>query len=493
MAKELKELTPRSVNYSQWYQDLVIKADLAENSAVRGCMVIKPYGYAIWEKMQRILDDMFKETGHVNAYFPLLIPKSFLSKEAEHVEGFAKECAVVTHYRLKTNHDGTGVVVDPAAKLEEELIIRPTSETIIWNTYRNWIQSYRDLPILCNQWANVMRWEMRTRLFLRTAEFLWQEGHTAHATREEAEIEAKKMQDVYANFAENYMAMPVIKGVKSESERFAGALDTYTIEAMMQDGKALQAGTSHFLGQNFGKAFDVTFIDKNGKSDYAWATSWGVSTRLIGALIMSHSDDNGLVLPPPLAPIQVVIVPIYRSAEQLTQISEKVAGIVAKLKALGISVKYDDADNKKPGWKFAEYELKGVPVRLAMGGRDLENNTIEVMRRDTLEKETITCDGIEEYVKNLLEEIQANIFKKAYDHREANIINVDTYEEFKEKIEDGVFIMAHWDGTPETEELIKNETKATIRCIPLAGDKTPGKCMVTGKPSACRVLFARAY
>ena len=493
MAKELKELTPRSVNYSQWYQDLVIKADLAENSAVRGCMVIKPYGYAIWEKMQRILDDMFKETGHVNAYFPLLIPKSFLSKEAEHVEGFAKECAVVTHYRLKTNHDGTGVVVDPAAKLEEELIIRPTSETIIWNTYRNWIQSYRDLPILCNQWANVMRWEMRTRLFLRTAEFLWQEGHTAHATREEAEIEAKKMQDVYANFAENYMAMPVIKGVKSESERFAGALDTYTIEAMMQDGKALQAGTSHFLGQNFGKAFDVTFIDKNGKSDYAWATSWGVSTRLIGALIMSHSDDNGLVLPPHLAPIQVVIVPIYRSAEQLTQISEKVAGIVAKLKALGISVKYDDADNKKPGWKFAEYELKGVPVRLAMGGRDLENNTIEVMRRDTLEKETITCDGIVEYVKNLLEEIQANIFKKAYDHREANIINVDTYEEFKEKIEDGVFIMAHWDGTPETEELIKNETKATIRCIPLAGDKTPGKCMVTGKPSACRVLFARAY
>ena len=493
MAKELKELTPRSVNYSQWYQDLVIKADLAENSAVRGCMVIKPYGYAIWEKMQRILDDMFKETGHVNAYFPLLIPKSFLSKEAEHVEGFARDCAVVTHYRLKTNHDGTGVVVDPAAKLEEELIIRPTSETIIWNTYRNWIQSYRDLPILCNQWANVMRWEMRTRLFLRTAEFLWQEGHTAHATREEAEIEAKKMQEVYANFAENYMAMPVIKGVKSESERFAGALDTYTIEAMMQDGKALQAGTSHFLGQNFGKAFDVTFIDKNGKSDYAWATSWGVSTRLIGALIMSHSDDNGLVLPPHLAPIQVVIVPIYRSAEQLAQISEKVAGIVAKLKALGISVKYDDADNKKPGWKFAEYELKGVPVRLAMGGRDLENNTIEVMRRDTLEKETITCDGIEEYVKNLLEEIQANIFKKAYDHREANIINVDTYEEFKEKIEDGVFIMAHWDGTPETEELIKNETKATIRCIPLAGDKTPGKCMVTGKPSACRVLFARAY
>ncbi|HIX75381.1 MAG TPA: proline--tRNA ligase [Candidatus Parabacteroides intestinipullorum] len=493
MAKELKELTPRGVNYSQWYQDLVIKADLAENSAVRGCMVIKPYGYAIWEKMQRILDDMFKETGHVNAYFPLLIPKSFLSREAEHVEGFAKECAVVTHYRLKTNHDGTGVVVDPEAKLEEELIIRPTSETIIWNTYRNWIQSYRDLPILCNQWANVMRWEMRTRLFLRTAEFLWQEGHTAHATREEAEIEARKMQQVYANFAENYMAMPVIKGVKSESERFAGALDTYTIEAMMQDGKALQAGTSHFLGQNFGKAFDVTFIDKNGKSDYAWATSWGVSTRLIGALIMSHSDDNGLVLPPHLAPIQVVIVPIYRSNEQLAQISEKVEGIVARLKALGVSVKYDDADNRKPGWKFAEYELKGVPVRLAMGGRDLENGTIEVMRRDTLEKETRSCEGIEEYVKNLLEEIQANIFQKALKHREERTICVDTYDEFKEKIEQGYFIMAHWDGTPETEERIKNETKATIRCLPLEGDMTPGKCMVTGKPSARRVLFARAY
>lgn len=493
MAKELKELTPRSENYSQWYQDLVIKADLAENSAVRGCMVIKPYGYAIWEKMQRILDDMFKETGHVNAYFPLLIPKSFLSKEAEHVEGFAKECAVVTHYRLKTNHDGTGVVVDPAAKLEEELIIRPTSETIIWNTYRNWIHSYRDLPLLCNQWANVMRWEMRTRLFLRTAEFLWQEGHTAHATREEAEIEAKKMQGVYADFAENYMAMPVVKGVKSESERFAGALDTYTIEAMMQDGKALQAGTSHFLGQNFGKAFDVTFVDNEGKIDYAWATSWGVSTRLIGALIMSHSDDNGLVLPPHLAPIQVVIIPIYRSDEQLNQIREKVGGIVANLKKLGISVKFDDADNRKPGWKFANYELKGVPVRLAMGGRDLENNTIEVMRRDTLEKETISCDGIETYVQNLLEEIQNNIFQKALKHREERTITVDTYEEFKEKIEQGYFIMAHWDGTPETEERIKNETKATIRCLPLEGDMTPGKCMVTGKPSARRVLFARAY
>lgn len=493
MAKELKELTPRSENYSQWYQDLVIKADLAENSAVRGCMVIKPYGYAIWEKMQRILDDKFKETGHVNAYFPLLIPKSFLSKEAEHVEGFAKECAVVTHYRLKTNHDGTGVVVDPEAKLEEELIIRPTSETIIWNTYRNWIQSYRDLPILCNQWANVMRWEMRTRLFLRTAEFLWQEGHTAHATREEAEIEAKKMQGVYADFAENYMAMPVIRGVKSESERFAGALDTYTIEAMMQDGKALQAGTSHFLGQNFGKAFDVTFVDKEGKTDYAWATSWGVSTRLIGALIMSHSDDNGLVLPPHLAPVQVVIIPIYRSEEQLNQIRQKVDGIVANLKKLGISVKFDDADNRKPGWKFANYELKGVPVRLAMGGRDLENNTIEVMRRDTLEKETISCDRIETYVQNLLEEIQKNIFQKALKRREERTITVDSYDEFKEKIEQGYFIMAHWDGTPETEELIKNETKATIRCLPLEGDMTPGKCMVTGKPSACRVLFARAY
>lgn len=493
MAKELKELTPRSENYSQWYQDLVIKADLAENSAVRGCMVIKPYGYAIWEKMQRILDDKFKETGHVNAYFPLLIPKSFLSKEAEHVEGFAKECAVVTHYRLKTNHDGTGVVVDPEAKLEEELIIRPTSETIIWNTYRNWIQSYRDLPILCNQWANVMRWEMRTRLFLRTAEFLWQEGHTAHATREEAEIEAKKMQGVYADFAENYMAMPVIRGVKSESERFAGALDTYTIEAMMQDGKALQAGTSHFLGQNFGKAFDVTFVDKEGKTDYAWATSWGVSTRLIGALIMSHSDDNGLVLPPHLAPIQVVIIPIYRSEEQLNQIRQKVDGIVANLNKLGISVKFDDADNRKPGWKFANYELKGVPVRLAMGGRDLENNTIEVMRRDTLEKETISCDGIETYVQNLLEEIQKNIFQKALKRREERTITVDSYDEFKEKIEQGYFIMSHWDGTPETEELIKNETKATIRCLPLEGDMTPGKCMVTGKPSARRVLFARAY
>ena len=493
MAKELKELTPRSVNYSQWYQDLVIKADLAENSAVRGCMVIKPYGYAIWEKMQRILDDMFKETGHVNAYFPLLIPKSFLSKEAEHVEGFAKECAVVTHYRLKTNHDGTGVVVDPAAKLEEELIIRPTSETIIWNTYRNWIQSYRDLPILCNQWANVMRWEMRTRLFLRTAEFLWQEGHTAHATREEAEIEAKKMQDVYANFAENYMAMPVIKGVKSESERFAGALDTYTIEAMMQDGKALQSGTSHFLGQNFAKAFDVQFINKNNELEYVWATSWGVSTRLMGALIMTHSDDNGLVLPPKLAPIQVVIIPIYKNAEQLQAIDAKANEIADKLRTMGISVKYDNADNKRPGFKFADYELKGVPVRLVMGGRDLENGTVEVMRRDTLEKETMSVENIEQVVKTLLDEIQANIFQKALKYRQEHTITVDSYDEFKEKIEEGGFILAHWDGTTETEERIKEETKATIRCIPFDGDTTPGVCMVTGKPSARRVLFARSY
>jgi prolyl-tRNA synthetase len=493
MAKELKELTPRGVNYSQWYQDLVIKADLAESSAVRGCMVIKPYGYAIWEKMQRALDDMFKETGHVNAYFPLLIPKSFLSREADHVEGFAKECAVVTHYRLKNAGDGSGVVVDPAARLEEELIIRPTSETIIWNTYRGWIQSYRDLPVLINQWANVMRWEMRTRLFLRTAEFLWQEGHTAHATREEAEEETVRMQNVYARFAEDYMAMPVIRGVKSESERFAGALETYSIEAMMQDGKALQAGTSHFLGQNFGRAFDVTFVDREGKTDYAWATSWGVSTRLIGALIMSHSDDSGLVLPPRLAPVQVVIVPVYRSAEQLRQIGEKAGGVAEKLKAMGITVKYDGADNKKPGWKFAEYELKGVPVRLVMGGRDLENGTVEVMRRDTLEKKTLPFDGIESYVRTLLGDIQQNIYRKAFELRASRTVEADTYEEFKERIEEGLFIMAHWDGTPETEERIKNETKATIRCIPLEGDKTPGRCMVTGKPSSCRVLFARSY
>ncbi len=493
MAKELKELTSREESYSQWYNDLVIKADLAENSAVRGCMVIKPYGYAIWEKIQRQLDDMFKETGHVNAYFPLFIPKSFLSKEADHVEGFAKECAVVTHYRLKNNPDGGGVVVDPEAKLEEELIVRPTSETIIWNTYKNWIQSYRDLPILCNQWANVVRWEMRTRLFLRTAEFLWQEGHTAHATQKEALEETEKMLNVYADFAEQYMAMPVLKGVKSANERFAGALETYCIEALMQDGKALQAGTSHFLGQNFAKAFDVQFADKDGKRDYVWATSWGVSTRLMGALIMCHSDNNGLVLPPKLAPFQVVIVPIYKTEEQLQQIDEKVSGIVSKLKSLGISVKYDHADHKKPGGKFAEYELKGVPVRLAMGGRDLENNTVEVARRDTLTKETVSCDQIELYIQDLLNQIQENIYQKAFDYRTTHTITVDSYDEFKEKIEDGGFILAHWDGTPETEEQIKAETKATIRCIPLAGDKTPGKCMVTGKASEQRVVFARAY
>ncbi len=493
MAKELKELTSRSQDYNQWYQDLVLKADMAENSAVRGCMVIKPYGYAIWEKMQRQLDDMFKETGHVNAYFPLFIPKSFLSKEADHVEGFAKECAVVTHYRLKNDPEGKGVIVDPEAKLEEELIVRPTSETIIWNTYRNWIQSYRDLPILVNQWANVVRWEMRTRLFLRTAEFLWQEGHTAHATKDEAEEEARKMLDVYATFAEEHMAMPVVKGVKSASERFAGAVETYTIEAMMQDGKALQSGTSHFLGQNFAKAFDVKFADKEGKMDYVWATSWGLSTRLIGALIMAHSDDNGLVLPPKLAPFQVVIVPIYKGDEQLAAINEKVAGMVKAFKALGISVKYDNADNKKPGWKFSEYELKGVPVRIAIGARDMENNTVEVARRDTLTKETVSCDNLDMYIKKLLDEIQANIYQKAFDHRAQHTITVDSYDEFKVKIEEGGFILAHWDGTPETEEKVKTETKATIRCIPLEGDKTPGKCMVTGKPSARRVIFARAY
>ena len=493
MAKELKDLTKRADNYSQWYNDLVVKADLAEQSAVRGCMVIKPYGYAIWEKMQRVLDDMFKATGHVNAYFPLLIPKSFLSREAEHVEGFAKECAVVTHHRLMNDPDGKGVVVDPSAKLEEELIIRPTSETIIWNTYRYWISSYRDLPILCNQWANVMRWEMRTRMFLRTAEFLWQEGHTAHATREEAEAEAVKMLNVYAEFAEKYMAVPVVKGVKSANERFAGALETYTIEAMMQDGKALQSGTSHFLGQNFAKAFDVKFVNKDNELEYVWATSWGVSTRLMGALIMTHSDDNGLVLPPHLSPIQVVIVPIYKGNEQLEEINNRINPIVENLKKMGISVKYDNADNKRPGFKFADYELKGVPVRLVLGARDLANGTIEVMRRDTLEKSTVAIDGIEEYVKNLLEDIQNNIFQKALKHREDLTYTVDTYDEFKEQIEKGGFILAHWDGTPETEEKIKEETKATIRCIPLDGDKTPGKCMVTGKPSAQRVVFARNY
>ena len=493
MAKELKDLTKRSENYSSWYNELVVKADLAEQSDVRGCMVIKPYGYAIWEKMQRVLDDKLKETGVQNAYFPLLIPKSFLSKEAEHVEGFAKECAVVTHYRLKTNEDKTGVVVDPAAKLEEELIIRPTSETIIWNTYKNWIQSYRDLPILCNQWCNVMRWEMRTRLFLRTAEFLWQEGHTAHATREEAEERAKLMLKVYADFAEQYMAVPVVQGVKSETERFAGALDTYTIEAMMQDGKALQSGTSHFLGQNFGKAFNVQFINKDNKLEYAWATSWGVSTRLMGALIMTHSDDNGLVLPPKLAPIQVVIVPIYKNGEQLKAIDEKVEGIVARLRALGISVKYDNADNKRPGFKFADYELKGVPVRLVMGGRDLENNTVEVMRRDTLEKETRTCDGIEDYVKTLLDEIQDNIYSKAKSYRDAHIYECDNYEDFKVRVKEGGFFLCHWDGTAETEAKIKEDTQATIRCVPFEFEQTPGVDMVSGKPAKCRVLIARSY
>ena len=493
MAIELKQLTKRSENYSQWYNDLVVKADLAEQSAVRGCMVIKPYGYAIWEKMQRTLDDMFKETGHVNAYFPLLIPKSFLSREAEHVEGFAKECAVVTHYRLKNAEDGSGVVVDPAAKLEEELIIRPTSETIIWNTYKNWIHSYRDLPILCNQWANVFRWEMRTRMFLRTAEFLWQEGHTAHATKEEALVEAKKMLGVYADFAEKYMAVPVIKGVKTAHERFAGALETFTIEAMMQDGKALQSGTSHFLGQNFAKAFDVKFINKENKLDYVWATSWGVSTRLMGALIMTHSDDNGLVLPPHLAPIQVVIVPIYRKQEQLAMVSENVAGIVEGLKTKGISVKYDDADNKRPGFKFADYELKGVPVRLVIGPKDLEENTAEVMRRDTLGKETVSLDGIVDYVANLLEDIQNNIYTKARNFRDSHIFEANSYDEFKELIEKGGFVLAHWDGTTETEERVKEETKATIRCIPLDGDTTPGTCIFTGKPSERRVIFARNY
>ena len=493
MAKELKDLTKRSESYSQWYNDLVIKADLAEQSAVRGCMVIKPYGYAIWEKMQQQLDSMFKETGHVNAYFPLLIPKSFLSREADHVEGFAKECAVVTHYRLKNDPNGKGVVVDPAARLEEELIIRPTSETIIWNTYKNWIHSYRDLPILCNQWANVMRWEMRTRMFLRTAEFLWQEGHTAHATQDEALEEAVKMLNVYSDFAQNYMAVPVIKGVKSANERFAGAIETFTIEAMMQDGKALQSGTSHFLGQNFAKAFDVKFINKENQLEYVWATSWGVSTRLMGALIMTHSDDNGLVLPPKLAPIQVVIVPIYKNEEQRIQIAEVVNPIVAELKSLGVSVKFDDADNKRPGFKFAEYELKGVPVRLAIGARDIENGTVEVMRRDTLEKSVEQLDGIVARVKALLDEIQDNIFQKALNHRESMTTKVETYEEFKEQIEKGGFILAHWDGTPETEEKIKEETKATIRCIPLEGDKNPGVCMVTGKPSAQRVIFARNY
>ncbi|WP_417607927.1 proline--tRNA ligase [Owenweeksia hongkongensis] len=489
-----KNLTTRSEDYSKWYNELVVKADLAENSAVRGSMVIKPYGYAIWEKMQAELDRKFKETGHENAYFPLFIPKSYFSKEASHVDGFAKECAVVTHYRLKNAEDGSGVVVDENAKLEEELIVRPTSETIIWDTYKNWIQSYRDLPILVNQWANVVRWEMRTRLFLRTAEFLWQEGHTAHATREEAIAEAEQMHDVYAEFAESFMAMPVIKGVKSTNERFAGALETYTIEALMQDGKALQAGTSHFLGQNFAKAFDVKFATKEGTQEYVWATSWGVSTRLMGALVMTHSDDNGLVLPPKLAPFQVVIVPIYKGEEQLDQISEKVKVIKAELEASGVSVKYDNRDTHKPGWKFNEYELKGVPLRIGIGPRDLANETVELARRDTLTKEVVNMGDLTRTVQERLGEIQKNLFDKAKNYRAENTHQVNTWDEFVDVIENkGGFVEAHWDGTPETEDKIKDLTKATIRCIPNDSVEEEGKCVLTGNPSARRVLFAKAY
>ena len=487
-----KALPKRSENYSEWYNEIVKRADLAENSAVRGCMVIKPYGFAIWEKMQRALDDMFKATGHQNAYFPLFVPKSFLEKEEEHAEGFAKECAVVTHYRLKSDGQG-GLMVDPNAKLEEELIIRPTSETIIWNAYKGWIQSWRDLPLLINQWCNVVRWEMRTRLFLRTAEFLWQEGHTAHATEQEAVEETEQMLRVYATFAEDWMAMPVVQGIKTASERFAGAVETFCIEAMMQDGKALQAGTSHFLGQNFARSFDVQFVNKENQLEYAWATSWGLSTRMMGALVMAHSDDNGLVLPPRLAPIQVVIVPIYKSFEDLSKISEKVDPIVSDLKAAGISVKYDDNDNQRSGWKFAEYELRGVPIRLGIGMRDLENGTIEVARRDTLTKESRSIDGIVDHIKLLLEEIQQNVYDKALAFREANTFVVDTWDDFKDQIEKGGFIMAHWDGTAETEEKIKDETKATIRCIPLNSTEEAGKCVYSGKESANRVLFARAY
>ena len=489
-----KEISKRSDDFSKWYNDLVLKADLADHSAVRGCMVIKPHGYAIWEKMQQALDKMFKDTGHVNAYFPLFIPKSFFSKEASHVDGFAKECAVVTHYRLKNGAEGEGIVVDPDAKLEEELIVRPTSETIIWNTYKGWIQSYRDLPILVNQWANVVRWEMRTRLFLRTAEFLWQEGHTAHASAEEAIEETRKMLDVYADFAENWMAVPVVKGVKTPNERFAGALDTYCIEAMLQDGKALQAGTSHFLGQNFAKAFDVKFANKEGKLDFVWATSWGVSTRLMGALIMAHSDDNGLVLPPKLAPVQVVIVPIYKGEEGLKKISETVDPILKNLKARGISVKYDDRDTQRPGWKFAEYELKGVPVRIAIGERDLANGTVEVARRDMLTKETVSVEGLENYVSDLLENIQKELFVRASKRKEEFTKKVDNWDEFKDLMENkGGFAYAHWDGTSETEQKIKELTKATIRCIPLENPQEEGKCIYSGQPSAQRVLFAVAY
>lgn len=489
-----KEITARSQDYSQWYNDLVLKGGLADYSAVKGCMVIKPYGYALWENMQGVLDRKFKETGHQNAYFPLLIPKSFLSKEAAHVEGFAKECAVVTHYRLKNDPNGAGVVVDPEAKLEEELIIRPTSETIIWNTYKTWVQSYRDLPLLINQWANVVRWEMRTRLFLRTAEFLWQEGHTAHATENEAVAEARQMLEVYADFVENYMAVPVVKGTKSPSERFAGAVDTYCIEALMQDGKALQAGTSHFLGQNFAKAFEVQFLSKENKLDYVWATSWGVSTRLIGALVMAHSDDDGLVMPPRIAPLQVVIVPIFKGDDQKAKIDERVEPLVRELRAIGISVKYDDSDNNRPGWKFAEYELKGVPVRIALGARDLENGVAEVARRDTKEKMSLPLDGLTGRIKDLLDEIQQNLYNRAKTYRDEHITRVDDFDTFQQVLDEkGGFVSAHWDGTAETEEKIKDLTKATIRCIPLNNPKEEGKCILTGKPSSERVLFARAY
>jgi prolyl-tRNA synthetase len=489
-----KVLPKKSEDYSLWYNELVKRADLAENSPVRGCMVIKPYGYSIWEKMQAALDKMFKDTGHSNAYFPLFIPKSYLSKEASHVEGFAKECAVVTHYRLKNAEDGSGIIVDPDAKLEEELIVRPTSETVIWSTYKNWIQSYRDLPLLVNQWANVVRWEMRTRLFLRTAEFLWQEGHTAHSSKQEAIQETVQMLEVYAEFAEKFMALPVIKGVKTPNERFAGAVETYCIEALMQDGKALQAGTSHFLGQNFAKAFDVKFANQEGKLDYVWGTSWGVSTRLMGALIMAHSDDDGLVLPPKLAPIQVVIVPIFKGEEQLSQISEKVINIKKQLEDIGISVKYDSRDTHKPGWKFAEYELKGIPVRLAIGPKDLDNNSVEVARRDTKEKQVVSMDGVIDYIKNLLQDMQISIYNKAFNFREENTTKVDSFEEFKNVLDGKAgFVLAHWDGTSETEEKIKEETKATIRCIPLNNDSEEGICIYTGKPSKQRVVFARAY
>lgn len=488
-----KALPKRKENYSEWYNEVVRRADLAENSSVRGCMVIKPYGFAIWEKMQRALDDMFKATGHQNAYFPLFVPKSFLEKEEEHAEGFAKECAVVTHYRLKANPEGKGLIVDPNAKLEEELIVRPTSEAVIWNTYRNWVQSWRDLPILINQWANVVRWEMRTRIFLRTAEFLWQEGHTAHSTEREAIEETERMLGVYSDFAENWMALPVIQGVKSPAERFAGAVETYCIEGLMQDGKALQCGTSHFLGQNFAKSFDVKFVNKENQLEYAWATSWGVSTRLIGALIMAHSDDNGLVLPPKLAPIQVVIVPIFKSEEELAKISAAINPIINSLKSAGISVKYDDDDKQRSGWKFAEYELRGVPVRLGIGMRDLENGTIEVARRDTLTKEVMPRENIAEKIVSLLDDIQKSLFDRALKFREENTFIIDTWEEFTERIEKGGFILAHWDGTAETEEKIKEETKATIRCIPLNSVEEAGKCVFSGRPSAKRVLFARAY